>query len=34
VIKDNLQATVAKQATPEAALKRAGDEVRKLARGS
>jgi multiple sugar transport system substrate-binding protein len=34
VIKDNLQAIVAKQATPEAALKRAGDEVRKLARGS
>jgi multiple sugar transport system substrate-binding protein len=34
VIKDNLQAVVAKQATPEAALKRAGDEVRKLARGS
>jgi multiple sugar transport system substrate-binding protein len=34
VIKDNLQAIVAKQATPEAALKRAGDEVRTLARGS
>jgi multiple sugar transport system substrate-binding protein len=34
VIKDNLQAIVARQATPEAALKRAGDEVRKLARGS
>ena len=34
VIKDNLQAIVAKQATPEAALKRAADEVRTLARGS
>lgn len=34
VIKDNLQAIVAGQATPEAAMKRAGDEVRKLARGS
>jgi multiple sugar transport system substrate-binding protein len=34
VIKDNLQAIVSKQATPEAALKRAGDEVRKLSKGS
>jgi multiple sugar transport system substrate-binding protein len=30
VIKDNLQAIVSKQATPEAA----GDEVRKLSKGS
>ncbi len=34
VIKDNLQAVVSKQATPEAALKRASDEVRKLSKGS
>jgi multiple sugar transport system substrate-binding protein len=34
VIKDSLQSVVSKPATPEAALKRAGDEVRKLAKGS
>jgi multiple sugar transport system substrate-binding protein len=34
VIKDSLQAIVAKQATPDTALKRAGDEVRKLSKGS
>lgn len=34
VIKDNLQAIVSKQAVPEVALKRAGDEVRKLSKGS
>jgi multiple sugar transport system substrate-binding protein len=34
VIKDNLQAIVSKHASPETALKRAGDEVRKLSKGS
>lgn len=34
IIKDNLQATVAKQATPEAALEEAANEVRKLTQGS
>lgn len=34
VIKDNLQATVSKQSTPEAALKGAAEQVRRLVRGS
>jgi multiple sugar transport system substrate-binding protein len=34
VIKDSLQAVMSKRATPEAALRRAGDEVRKLSKGS
>ncbi|ARP97814.1 ABC transporter substrate-binding protein [Pseudorhodoplanes sinuspersici] len=34
VIKDNLQSIVSKQATPEAALKNAADQVKKLTHGS